>query len=197
MPAHRIYLFKRFERVWHWSQALLVITLMLSGFRIHGLYRGVDFVSALRLHIYAAWALVLLWVFAVFWHFTSGEWRQYIPTLNNIRQVMRYYAWGIFLGEHHPYQVTAARKHNPLQRLAYLWVKLMINPIIWISGLVLLLFAYNWTTDISLQAVAWLHTAGAYMMLLFFVLHVYLTTTGATPLAHIKAMISGWESSAE
>jgi thiosulfate reductase cytochrome b subunit len=33
----------------------------------------------------------------------------------------------------------------------------------------------------------------AFMMLLFLIAHVYLTTTGHTPLAHIKAMITGWE----
>jgi thiosulfate reductase cytochrome b subunit len=31
------------------------------------------------------------------------------------------------------------------------------------------------------------------MMLTFFFVHVYLTTTGHTPLAHIKTMITGWE----
>jgi thiosulfate reductase cytochrome b subunit len=33
----------------------------------------------------------------------------------------------------------------------------------------------------------------AFMMLIFLIAHVYLTTTGHTPLAHIKAMITGWE----
>jgi thiosulfate reductase cytochrome b subunit len=41
--------------------------------------------------------------------------------------------------------------------------------------------------------VAFIHTAGAYMMLVFFIAHVYLTTTGHTPTAHIKTMITGWE----
>jgi thiosulfate reductase cytochrome b subunit len=31
------------------------------------------------------------------------------------------------------------------------------------------------------------------MMLVFLIAHVYLTTTGHTPLAHIKAMITGYE----
>lgn len=35
--------------------------------------------------------------------------------------------------------------------------------------------------------------SGQYLMLSFLIVHVYLTTTGHTPLAHIKAMISGWE----
>ncbi len=200
----RVVLFKRFERFWHWSQAGLIILLMLTGFRIHGLYDlGVDFYTALRIHTVAAWSLVVLWVFAIFWHFTTGEWKQYIPTFDRIFLVARHYAWGMFQGEEHPYHQTAERKHNPLQRLAYLWVKLMINPLIWISGIWLLFFADwgAWTIwqqwGISLRAVAWAHTVGAYMMLIFFIVHVYLTTTGHTPLAHIKAMIRGYEDEPE
>lgn len=200
----RVILFKRFERFWHWSQAGLIITLMLTGFRIHGLYDlGVPFLNALRIHTFAAWSLVVLWVFAIFWHFTTGEWKQYIPTFDKIFLVARHYAWGMFRGESHPYHQTPARKHNPLQRLAYLWVKLMINPIIWASGIWLLFFA-DWGAwpvwqqwGISLRTVAWAHTIGAYMMLMFFIVHVYLTTTGHTPLAHIKAMVLGYEDTPE
>jgi thiosulfate reductase cytochrome b subunit len=46
---------------------------------------------------------------------------------------------------------------------------------------------------LSLEGVALTHTAGAFMMLVFFIAHVYLTTTGHTPFAHIKTMITGWE----
>jgi hypothetical protein len=38
-----------------------------------------------------------------------------------------------------------------------------------------------------------MHTAAAFMMLAFLIGHFYLSTTGHTPLAHIKAMITGWE----
>lgn len=38
-----------------------------------------------------------------------------------------------------------------------------------------------------------MHTAAAFMMLAFLIGHLYLSTTGHTPLAHIKAMITGWE----
>ena len=34
---------------------------------------------------------------------------------------------------------------------------------------------------------------GAYLITAFFFIHVYLTTTGHTVFAHIKAMITGWE----
>jgi thiosulfate reductase cytochrome b subunit len=31
------------------------------------------------------------------------------------------------------------------------------------------------------------------MILAFFIVHIYLTTTGHTVTSHIKAMITGWE----
>ena len=79
--SEKIYIFKRFERFWHWSQAALIVTLMITGFEVHGSYVLMGFGKAVGIHTLAAWSLVVLWVFAVFWHFTTGEWRQYIPTL--------------------------------------------------------------------------------------------------------------------
>ena len=99
-----------------------------------GLSGGVD--SAV-----AAWLLVGLWIFAIFWHFTTGEWRQYVPSLDQIGAVILHYGYGIFLGRPHPYKVVPERKHNPLQRLAYLGLKLAINPLIWTSGLAYLFYA--------------------------------------------------------
>ncbi|MGA6927111.1 MAG: hypothetical protein WBY88_15585 [Desulfosarcina sp.] len=37
------------------------------------------------------------------------------------------------------------------------------------------------------------HTGAAFAILSFVIVHVYMTTTGHTLSAHIKAMISGWE----
>ena len=197
MSEGRIYLFKRFERFWHWSQALLVITMLYTGFAIHGYLPMSGFRGTLLLHELAAVLLVTLWVFAIFWHFTTGEWKQYIPGAENLGAITRYYAFGIFRGQPHPYAVSPQRKHNPLQRLAYLGVKLVINPLIWFSGALLLLFAWNvigaMPLGLSLRDAALLHTAAAYMMLIFFIVHVYLATTGHTPLSYIRAMITGWE----
>jgi thiosulfate reductase cytochrome b subunit len=79
-PAGRIYIYKRYERFWHWSQALLVLTMLVSGFEVHGSYHLLGFEPAVRLHTLAAWALLTLWAFTIFWQFTTGEWRQYLPT---------------------------------------------------------------------------------------------------------------------
>ena len=136
----RIYIFKRFERFWHWSQALLIMIMLLTGFEIHGTYHLFGFASAGTIHTTAAWVLITLWVFAIFWHFTTGEWRQYIPTSENLTAMIRYYLTGIFQNAPHPFRVSRLSKHNPLQKLAYLGIKVIINPLIWISGLVYLYY---------------------------------------------------------
>lgn len=128
--SERIYLFTRFERFWHWMQAALIITLLVTGFAIHGSHGLLDFRTAVEVHELAAWLLIGLWVLAIFWHFTTGQWKHYVPTLSNIDRMVKYYAYGIFTGAPHPYKVTVERKHNPLQRIAYLGVKLLINPLV-------------------------------------------------------------------
>ncbi len=191
----RIYIFTRFERFWHWMQALLIIGMLITGFEIHGSYRLFGFTLAHQVHTVAAWALITLWLFAIFWHFTTGEWRQYIPTMQGVDKVIRHYVWGIFKGEPHPFKVTRARKHNPMQAQAYLAVKVLINPLIWVSGLLYLyyneLVAQGHNLDLGNIALA--HTIGAFMMLAFLIVHVYLITTGHTVTAHLKAMITGWD----
>lgn len=85
------------------------------------------------------------------------------------------------------------------QRLGYPLVKLVINPLVWVSGLALLYYP-AWRDAASLPVlgtVAILHTVGAFLMLIILVAHVYLATTGHTPLAHIRAMITGWEEAEE
>ena len=194
--TERVYLFKGFERFWHWAQALLVITLLFTGFEIHGTYRALGFARAVDVHTVGAWSLVGLWVFAVFWHLTTGEWRHYVPTLDKLMAMARYYSSGIFRHEPHPFRPTAANKHNPLQRLTYLGVLVLVSPLIWISGW-LYLFHADWAAwglgALSLQWVAVAHTAGAFLMLAFFITHVYMVTTGRTFFAHTKAMLTGWE----
>ncbi|MCL6416782.1 tetrathionate reductase family octaheme c-type cytochrome [Aestuariirhabdus sp. Z084] len=192
----RIYVFKRFERFWHWAQALLIVLMLFTGFEIHGSYRAMGIEDAMALHTLSAWLLIGLWVFAIFWHLTTGEWRHYIPTTDKLVAVARYYAIDMFKGEPHPFRASALQKHNPLQRLAYLLFKVIMAPLIWLSGL-LYLFYSDWTrwglTGLELGTVAWIHTAAAYLIVIFFVGHVYLTTTGHSVFAHIKAMFTGWE----
>lgn len=192
----RVYLFTGFERLWHWSQAALIIFLLFTGFEVHGTYTVMGFEKAVNVHTIAAWALVGLWVFAIFWHITTGQWRQYIPTTDKVAAIMRYYSSGIFRHEPHPFKPTSRQKHNPLQRLTYLAILTLLSPLIWVTGWLYLFYA-DWPAwglgGLSLEWVAIGHTVGAFLMLAFLISHLYLATTGHKPSSQIKAMLTGWE----
>lgn len=192
----RYYAFKRFERFWHWTQAALVLLMMATGFEIHGTYQLLGFEWAVNIHTTAAWVLMILWLFVIFWHVTTGEWQHYVPTSKNFIAMIYYYAFGIFSGSRHPFQATDKEKHNPLQRLTYLMLGVGLMPAIWVTGL--LGFFYNlwpeWVSGgLSFAWVAAIHTLLAFVLLTFLILHVYLVTTGPTLTSQLRAMITGWE----
>jgi len=196
MSIHTIQVFKRFERLWHWCQVALIFTLMFSGFNIHGAFNLISFSDAVTLHTWAAIVLIVLWAFAIFWLFTTGQWRHYIPTGENLGKVIRFYAFDIFKGGHHPYRKTYRRKHNPLQALTYLLVKLIIFPAIWISGFAYLLISFGvveLTGSIGLGFIALVHTIAAIAIVVFVIAHVYLLTVGDSFVAHVKPMITGYD----
>jgi len=195
----RVYVYKGFERFWHWTQASLIIFLALTGFEVHGTFDILGFEHAARFHRLASWMLIGLIVFAMFWHFVTGEWRQYIPTLNKLNDQIRFYSIGMFKGEKHPVNKTEVRKLNPLQRLVYLGFKLVLIPVTVVSGI---LYMFHKTidknnvvviSDISLESLAFWHTLGAILLMVFLVVHVYMTTTGHTPTSNIEAMLTGYE----
>lgn len=189
----KIYLYTRFERFWHWTQALLIIGLGLTGFNIHGSWPILSFEQAYWWHVRLAWALIGLTAFAIFWHFTTGAWKQYLPTKEKLGAILHYYLVGIFRNEKHPFKKSEVSKLNPLQRLTYLGFKLLIAPVMIVTGL-LMIYYHSWPQwGLSFRVVALLHVAGAFLLLLFFIVHVYMTTTGHTVWSHIKAMIVGYE----
>jgi len=195
MTLRRIMLFTRFERFWHWSQMILIMVLLFTGFGIHGFYTVLDFKTAVGLHTTSALILLLLWIFAIFWHLTTGTWRHYVPTSNGLLKVAKFYAYGIFKGERHPYRKAYWRKHNPLQALSYLALKLFLFPAIWISGLLYLLY-FLWGGALSGEALAWVamfHTAVAFAIVIFVIIHVYLLTTGDSFKEHVMPMINGFD----
>ncbi len=191
----KVYLYQRFERFWHWAQTLLIFTLMFTGFEIHGSTSFMGYENAVIWHNRSAWAFLVLIVFAIFWHLTTDQWRQYLPTLENMKAQLNYYWLGIFANAPHPTRKRTLSKLNPLQRITYFALKVLILPIMIISGFLYLYFNYpvpGIELD-SLEPVALIHTMGAYILAAFVIIHMYLITTGHTVTSNLNAMITGWE----
>ncbi|OBQ46012.1 cytochrome b/b6 domain-containing protein [Halodesulfovibrio spirochaetisodalis] len=195
MSSTKLYLYTRFERFWHWAQAALIIALLVTGFEIHGSFVLLGFGSAVTVHNFCAWTWLVLYAFIVFWILTTGEWRHYVPTFVKMFEVMQYYASGIFKGEPHPVPKSERIKHNPLQRITYLGIVSVLVPFQIVTGFMYYLYndwaAFGWA--FTLSTIAILHTIGAFAMLVFSIVHIYMTTTGHHPFSHIKAMFTGYE----
>jgi thiosulfate reductase cytochrome b subunit len=189
------------ERVWHWIQAFTIIILIITGMEIQSpqSFHVLGFQLAIVTHNVFAGLLLFNAVMGLFYFLTSGMMKQYIPGESGffIKAVLqaRYYLFGIFKGEAHPMETTPEHKLNPLQKLTYLMILNVLLPLQVITG-VLIWGAQRWPEAVAkiggLAILVPIHALGSWLFLAFTIMHIYLTTTGHTPTANIKAMISGY-----
>ncbi|MBX3009098.1 MAG: cytochrome b/b6 domain-containing protein [Melioribacteraceae bacterium] len=180
-------------------QSILIFFLAITGFEIHGSLEFFGYANAVKYHNVAAYSFIILIAFAIFWHFSTGEWKQYVPSFKNLKAQADYYLFGIFRHAPHPTKKTVLSKLNPLQRLVYLALKILVIPTMVISGLLYMFYRYPQEGGVvglnieSVETIAVFHTAGAYALIAFIIAHLYLITTGTTITSNLKAMITGYE----
>ena len=195
----RVYLYYKFERIWHWSQAILIFFLGFTGFEIHGSLDIFGFETAVKWHNIAAWVFIGLIGLAIFWHLSTDAWKQYVPTVKNFKAQLNFYLTGIFQNAPHPTKKTTLSKLNPIQRLVYLGLKILVIPVMVVSGLFYMFYRYPQGGEMetmniaNLEIIALIHTAGAFLLVVFVIVHLYLITTGQTLTTNLKAMITGYE----
>ena len=194
-----VYMYAAYERLWHWLQAIVILLLIATGIIVHRPdmfeWGNLDFV--VPVHNVLAVLLVLNAVFSLFYHFASGEIKQYLPEPHGFfrRGIVQveYYIKGIFQDAPHPFEKTTEHKLNPLQQVTYFAILNILLPLQILTGIIM------WGSTRWLQLAFLLpyigpfHTLVAWFFVAFVILHVYLTTTGATPTADIEAMITGWD----
>lgn len=199
--SERIYLLPLWIRLWHWSNALLIITLGVTGLSLH-IARPealIEFSLAVRIHNVAGVLLACLYTFFVIANAVTGNWWQYVPKPPGILArcwvQTRYYCWGVFKGEPEPFPVTREVNFNALQALIYWLIMYIVMPLVILSGLVYLypqlapdkLFGLD-----GLLPVALLHYLSAVVILLFAIAHIYLGSMGLRVSSLYKTMITGW-----
>jgi thiosulfate reductase cytochrome b subunit len=208
MPApqdpelREVYMYTIYERQWHWLQSALIFGLIFTGLVIHKphMFGFLSFRWMVLVHNAFALILIINAALAAFYHLVSGEIKQFLPEPKGFFGQMfaqaRYYAWGIFRGEPHPIEKTRERKMNPIQQVTYFGLLNVLLPLQVITG-TLMWGAQHFpgVTDFfgGLPLLAPFHSLIAWLLASFIVLHVYMTTTGHTPLANIRAMIFGWD----
>ena len=198
----RVEIYSIYERTWHWLQAGSISLLSLTGFEIHapGSIHIFGFAAASRLHEALALFTIANGFLSLFYHLATGAIRQFVPQPKEALSMgaiqLRYYLVGIFKGEPHPFSRGPRHKLNVLQQVTYLAILNLLLPAQLITG-VLMWRSHEWFRFVDaiggMRVLATVHVAVAWLFVAFIVMHVYLTTTGHTPLAHIRAMLSGYE----
>lgn len=194
-------LYSLHERLWHWIQAGVLILLLLTGFALHYPDRFPLFGSMARaVHLHGLLGLALLAnaFLGLFYHLTAEKYHHFLPRFDDFTggalHQARYYLVGIFRGEPHPFETDPRKKLNPLQKLTYLALLNVLLPLQIATGL--LLWGANRWPEIfekagGLRILAPLHTLLAFFFLSFLIGHIYLSTTGPSPLFLLKAMVNG------
>ena len=198
----RIYILPVWVRMWHWSNAILILTLIATGVSLHfadGSLPLVEFSLAVRIHNVAGVLLVLLYSFFVIANAVTGNWWQFVPKppgiLERCWKQTKYYLWGVFKGEHEPYPVTHEENFNAMQALTYWFMIYLVLPTIVVTGLIFLYPQFAPAEVFGMDGllpIAMLHYISATIILTFLVAHVYLCTFGKKVSSTFKTMITGW-----
>lgn len=200
--TERIYLLPLWLRLWHWTNALLIITLSITGVSIHFADPKsplVEFSLAVRIHSMAGTALLVTYAFFVIANAVSGNWWQFVPKPPGIIErcwvQIKFYCWGVFKGESEPYPVTKEVNFNALQAVTYWLVMYIVLPITVVTGFI---FLYPHFAPVrmfgmdGLLPIAVVHYVSAAVIMMFAVAHIYLGTMGTKVTSLFRTMITGW-----
>ena len=202
-----MYLYPIWVRLWHVLNALLFIILILTG--VSMMYTDKDstvllvgFARAVKWHNIAAIILTFNYVIFVTGNVLSGNVRYYRIEKKNffadLLKQLKYYAWGMFKGEKHPFPVTLDRKFNPLQKLTYVLSMYLALPLLIISGLGLMFPETTINRFIGVSGLIWtdiLHITMGFFLSLFMIIHIYTCTLGSKPTSLFRGMITGFHDS--
>ncbi|MCP5055018.1 MAG: hypothetical protein GY940_48075, partial [bacterium] len=200
--TREVYMYRFYERLWHWTMATGVMLLAVTGLEVHytGIFTLFGLETAVRLHNVLAAVLVINAVLSLFYHLVSGEIKQFFrfnrKFLQEVLVQVYFYVSGIFKRRPHPIGKTVERKLNPLQQLAYVGLLNVLLPFQVITGM--LIWGVGQWPGLSdklggLTYLGPIHNFAAWLFLTFLVVHIYLTTTGHTVTSNLKAMIKGYD----
>ncbi|MEW6285876.1 MAG: cytochrome b/b6 domain-containing protein [Chloroflexota bacterium] len=200
--TERIYMYEPYRRFWHWLQTTSIVLLLFTGLIIHrpDIFGVFSFRGVVIVHNVLAVILVINAALSLFYHLATERIREFIPRpygfFDDAIVQAKYYINGIFKGEPHPFEKRPDSRMNPIQKATYFVILNVLLPLQIITG-ALMWGVQRWTQIADwfggLPVLAPFHSLVAWMFGTFILVHVYMTTTGATPLEAMRAMVTGWE----
>jgi thiosulfate reductase cytochrome b subunit len=189
-------------RVWHWINAAGFIILILTGIQIR-FAEMIDLFSleeAIKVHNYVGFVVIAAYGLWVSYYFGTMKIKLYFPNprtfVPDVIKQVKYYGSGIFKGDPNPHVMTPENKFNALQQKAYVGIMFVFLPAQMITGLFLWrVKGFENYIDLlgGIKIVSTIHVPLFFFFTAFIFVHFYLSTLGHTPLAHLKAMFTGYE----
>ena len=202
VKTERVYMYESYRRFWHWMQTLSIVLLLFTGLIIHrpDIFGVFSFRGVVTVHNVLAVILVINAVLSLFYHITTDRMREFIPHpygfFDDAIIQARYYVSGIFKGEGHPFEKVPTSRMNPIQKMTYFMILNVLLPLQIITGS-LMWAVQRWPEFANafggLPFLAPFHSLVAWLFATFILVHVYMTTTGATPLEAMRGMVTGYE----
>ena len=202
--AKKLFLYPVWIRIWHIINAVLFLILIATGIAIQFAGRGGE-ASFIRFDHAIAWhnttAVILIGNYLIFllgnaMGVNSKHYK--IKRENFFKDLIiqaKFYAFGIFKGEKHPFPVSEDSKFNPLQKLFYVLVMYLGMPVLIISGIGLLfpeLLIKQFMGVSGLLITDILHISVGFLLSVFLAIHIYTCTLGDKPGTLFKSMINGY-----
>jgi thiosulfate reductase cytochrome b subunit len=200
LPEEKILLHPLIERIWHWFQALCIVMLIITGIMLHWPEKFPGWFGwAVDIHNWFGWGAVIAFGVWLVYNLVTGRISHYFPKKGEIPGGMiaqaKFYGYGIFKHDPHPYAPSENNKFNPLQKIAYLQFQILFLPLLLFSGLV---YMYPEMFKGLIDAIggktvlAVIHYLLGALFAAFLVAHIYLATTGETIGENFKAIVFGY-----
>jgi thiosulfate reductase cytochrome b subunit len=201
---HRLYIHPLPVRLWHWTNAVGFVLMILSGLQIRyvGLIDVVSFRTAVTVHNSVGFVLIANFFLWLVYYLLSDRIKVYHPELSprkhfigSFRQIY-YYGYGIFKGDPNPFHVSIYSKFNPLQSMTYQVIMMLLVPIQFYTG-ILMWDVKRFSAQVDffggVRVIDTVHVLIFITFVFYLLVHVYLGTLGHTRTAHFKAMLTGYE----
>ena len=190
-------------RIWHWTNALGFLLLVLTGLQLRylDLFELMSFEAAVKLHNWVGFVVIANYFIWLGFYLPSDRISSYHPVLDARRfmlayyRQLRYYSYGIFMGEQNPHRVNPLDKFNPMQRMTYQLVMLLVVPVQFMTGLMLwdIKRFQTWIEWMGgIRVVDTVHVLIFIFFVFFILVHVYLGALGTKPATHFREMWTGY-----
>ncbi len=198
----KLYLYPGLIRLWHVLNALLIITLIVSGLSMQysdPLKPYIPFDMAVSLHNIAGFILLFNYSLFIIANTISKNGRHYRIQLKGLKDRLlvqfRYYTYGVFKNEPAPFPVTKKMKFNPIQQVTYFMTMYIMMPLLFLTGLPMLFSGALVRQLIGTKAffvTDIFHITVGFFLSIFLIIHLYFCTFGAKPYSNFKSIVTGY-----